>query len=375
LYDPTTSPWTFVGQAGVSGNGSNFTSGNTNAPQGNQVAFLQNSGSFSQAVTLAAGCHTVRFNAAQRATFQSSNQTFEVTVDGNVVGTFTPPNTSYGTFTTSVFQVTAGAHTIAFVGLNPNGGDNTAFIDQVTVTGPPPTPQAQLHNGGFETPSVGSGPSAYLYDPTTSPWTFTGQAGVSGNGSGFTSGNPNAPEGSQVAFLQNAGSFSQDVSLSAGTATISFSAAQRATFQSSSQTFEVTIDGTVVGTFTPSSTSYATFTTSAFPVTAGVHTIAFVGLNPNGGDNTAFIDQVVLSTQSQTGHGHGSKGGHRDHDHEDERSEKEEKDDEKEERCNKEEKGEEKGERRWVANSDSGADSTHGRKGKKGGSDHQSGGH
>jgi hypothetical protein len=146
----------------------------------------------------------------------------------------------------------------------------------------------QLQDGGFETPSVGSGPSAYLYDPTTSPWTFVGQAGVSGNSSDFTSGNPNAPEGSQAAFLQNAGSFSQDVNLTAGSYTVHFSAAQRATYQSSSQTFEVTFDGVVVDTFTPSSTSYGNFGTSVFPVTGGVHTIGFVGLNPNGGDNTLF---------------------------------------------------------------------------------------
>src|SRR5262249_44456353 len=151
-------------------------------------------------------------------------------------------------------------------------------------------------DGSFETPAVGSGPSAYQYDPAASPWTFAGQSGVTGNNSGFTSGNPGAPQGGQVAFLQNTGSFSQAVTLAAGNYVISFSAAQRAAFQSSSQTFQVLIDGVVVGTFTPSSPSYVTFATSTFAVAAGVHTITFVGLNPNGGDNTAFIDQAVLSS-------------------------------------------------------------------------------
>jgi hypothetical protein len=69
--------------------------------------------------------------------------------------------------------------------------------------------------GGFETPVVGSGPTAYPYSPTGSPWTFTSPsipdsgAGVSGNGSGFTDDNPDAPEGSQVAFLQETGSFAR----------------------------------------------------------------------------------------------------------------------------------------------------------------------
>jgi uncharacterized repeat protein (TIGR01451 family) len=297
LYDPTSSPWTWVGQAGVSGNGSGFTSGNPNAPQGSQVAFLQNTGSFSQALTLTAGSYVVTFDAAQRATYQSSSQTFQVRVDGVSEGSFTPAGITYVTLTTSVFTLAAGVHTIAFVGQNPSGGDNTAFIDQVSLTAPPPPPPTQLQDPGFETPSVGSGHSAYIYDPTASPWTWVGQAGVSGNSSGFTSGNPNAPQGSQVAFLQNAGSFSQAVTLTAGSYAISFSATQRATYQSSSQTFQVQVDGVSEGSFTPAGTAYATLTTSAFTLAAGVHTIAFVGQNPHGGDNTAFIDQVALTLQ------------------------------------------------------------------------------
>jgi uncharacterized repeat protein (TIGR01451 family) len=293
-YDPTASPWTFVGQAGVSGNGSGFTSGNPNAPQGSQVALLQNTGSFSQAVTLAAGTYTVNFSAAQRATFQSSSQTFQVQLDGTVVGTFTPSGTAYTALTTGVFAVAAGVHTVAFVGLNPNGGDNTAFIDQASINAAPPPP-AQFQDGGFETPALGSGASAYQYDPAASPWSFVGQAGVSGNGSGFTSSNPSAPQGSQVAFLQNAGSFGQTLTLSAGTYVVSFSAAQRATFQSSSQTIQVRVDGVAVGTFTPSGIAYSALTTGVFAVAAGIHTVAFVGLNPNGNDNTAFIDQASIN--------------------------------------------------------------------------------
>jgi uncharacterized repeat protein (TIGR01451 family) len=308
-YDPASSPWAFVGQAGVSGNGSGFTSGNPSAPQGSQVAFLQNAGSFSQAVTLAAGYYNVTFSAAQRALYQSSSQTFQVRVDGVAVGTFTPSGSSYAAFTTHGFAVTAGIHTVAFVGLNPNGGDNTAFIDQASVN-VAPSPPAQLQDGGFETPVVGSGGSAYQYDPAASPWTFVGQAGVSGNGSGFTSGNPAAPQGSQVAFLQNAGSFSQAVTLSAGTYTITFNAAQRATFQSSFQTFQARVDGVTVATFAPSTTSYVAFAAN-FTVAAGVHTVAFVGLNPNGGDNTAFIDQVAINPQSPEALRFGSPIGHR----------------------------------------------------------------
>ena len=64
--------------------------------------------------------------------------------------------------------------------------------------------------------------------PTARPGSSPAAAGVSSNGSAFTSGNPNAPDGSQVAFLQGTGSMSQSVYLDAGTYSLSFLAAQRA---------------------------------------------------------------------------------------------------------------------------------------------------
>ena len=81
-------------------------------------------------------------------------------------------------------------------------------------------------DAGFESPSVGTGARRFQYDPTGTPWTYSGDAGVAGNGSGFTSGNPNAPEGTQVGFLQETGSISQVVAgMAAGTYTLSFDAA------------------------------------------------------------------------------------------------------------------------------------------------------
>jgi hypothetical protein len=293
-YDPTATgrtgtAWTFDSGSGVAGNSSDFTGGNPNAPDGTQVAFIQGYGTIRQSVTFAGGSYVLGFSAAQRGNFQASSQTFEVEVDGTVVNTFTPSGTTYATYTTPSFTVTAGAHTIAFVGTDPDGKDNTAFIDRVQLT-----LLTTLSDPGFEKPSVGTGSSAYQYDPSGSPWTFDTGSGVAGNGSAFTSGNPNAPGGTQVAFLQGYGSVRQSVTLAAGTYTLSFSAAQRANFQASSQTFAVEVDGTVVGTVTPTGTTYATYTAS-FTVTAGAHTITFVGTDPDGKDNTAFIDQVQIS--------------------------------------------------------------------------------
>jgi hypothetical protein len=142
---------------------------------------------------------------------------------------------------------------------------------------------------------VGAG--NFQYDPTGSPWTFSGGAGISGNDSGFTSGNPPAPQGVQVAFLQGTGLFTQSVAgWAAGSYVLTFDAAQRENYQASQENFNVLIDGSVVGTFTPSGTSYQSYSTTAFTVvTAGAHTITFQGLDSAGGDNTAFLDAVTIS--------------------------------------------------------------------------------
>src|SRR5262249_11010004 len=145
---------------------------------------------------------------------------------------------------------------------------------------------------------VGTGALAYEYEPTGGAWTFTGQGvGVAGNGSGFTSGNSDAPQGSQVAFLQGAaGSISQEINATVGGSyTVSFQAAQRGNFQATSQTIQVLVDGQVSGTFTPSGTSYTLETSAVFSISAGFHTLSFEGQNPDGKDNTVFIDDVLLS--------------------------------------------------------------------------------
>ncbi|MFO0957376.1 MAG: RHS repeat-associated core domain-containing protein [Isosphaeraceae bacterium] len=157
-----------------------------------------------------------------------------------------------------------------------------------------------VSDGGFESPYAGPTGTwtSFVVDPTGTAWTYTGSAGVTANGSGHTAGNPNAPEGTQVAFLQygTSSTISQTIAgWSAGTYRITFDAAQRANYQDSYQVFEVLVDGKVVGVFRPGGTSYAAYRTDDFTVSAGTHTISFVGLNPNGGDNTALIDAVAIA--------------------------------------------------------------------------------
>ncbi len=147
---------------------------------------------------------------------------------------------------------------------------------------------------GFEQVQVGAG--QYKYRPTGSPWTFTGSAGISANNSGFTSGNPPAPEGTQVAFLQTTGSISQtDSDWAAGSYTLSFYAAQRGNHQASQQNFNVLVDGAVVGTFAPSGTAYQSYSTDVFTVTAG-NTIDVIGNHTYKAKGTYQILALVTDT-------------------------------------------------------------------------------
>ena len=296
-YDPTGSAWAFAGQSGLTGNGSAFTSANPSAPQGSQAAFLQNQGSFGQTVSgFAAGSYRVAFAAAQRANYQA--QTFQVLVDGSVVGTFTPGSTAYQSLATGSFAVTAGSHAIAFRGLNA-AGDATAFIDGVSITQdtttPTPASTNGLNDGSFETAQLpGNGQNNYVARPTGTPWVFTAGAGVAGPGSAWTNGNPNTPMGSQVGFIQTQGAISQYVTgLAAGNYAISFLIAQRK-FNAAPQTVQVWVDGTVVGSFTPSGTSFTSVTTASFNIPAGAHEITFQGL-VSGQDASALVDGISLN--------------------------------------------------------------------------------
>ena len=157
-YAPNGSPWQFTGLAGVAGNGSAF--GNAAAPDGSQVAFLQQTGSASESIYLDAGSYSISFQAAQRG---SQTQTIEVLIDGKSVGTATPASSAFGTYQTSVFTVAAGTHTVELLGLNPKGGDNTAFVDEVAITSSEDT----IVDGSFESPTLAA--ETFQYAPTVPP--------------------------------------------------------------------------------------------------------------------------------------------------------------------------------------------------------------
>ncbi len=62
-----------------------------------------------------------------------------------------------------------------------------------------------------------------------------------------------------------------------------------------SQTLTLSLDGSLIGAFTPAGILWDTFQTDPIPFTAGVHTITF-STTDNSGDSTALVDSVALQS-------------------------------------------------------------------------------
>lgn len=166
-------------------------------------------------------------------------------------------------------------------------------------------------NGGFEAPPIGVGSS--VYNPPGGVWTFTGAAGITGNGSRLNSGNENAPEGGQAAFLQGGetSTIAQHVSgfdatrnyqliFQAAAATAGARGGKGEKGVTVAPVFEIFVDDVSLGVFQPSSASYTEYTTPIFRVTAGKAQVRFVARNRDGSEITALLDNVRIIGSAPT---------------------------------------------------------------------------
>lgn len=184
-------------------------------------------------------------------------------------------------------------HTYYYIIAAVNAGGESASSTEVSAT------PSGIPDFSFETPRV----SDYGYSPSGAAWNFNGASpsgsGLIANGSGFE--NPNAPDGTQAAFVQSHGTVSQSLSgFVPGTVyTITYSAAQRGgDNQHGGESWNVMIDNTVIRTNNPGGTSYVDYA-ATFTATAATHILSFVGTDLATGDNTVFIDRVRISPTIQ----------------------------------------------------------------------------
>jgi hypothetical protein len=190
------------------------------------------------------------------------------------------------------FNLTAGAWGTG------NGNPGAAHFDNFQASNNNPANAVTMLNFGFEAPVQSAG--GFQYSPAGGSWSFVGGAGVSANSSAFTSWNLPAPQGNQVAFLQGGSSSVISQTLSVFQANtpyvVTFAAAQRMNCcNAGGQDFQVYLDSGLLGTFRPTM-SYTDYSTAPFTTTAGSHVLKFVGLDSLGGDNSALLDNVRLST-------------------------------------------------------------------------------
>src|SRR5438552_1683013 len=165
-------------------------------------------------------------------------------------------------------------------------------------------------NNGFEQPDLGSGCSAYQYNPPSPGWTFLNSSGVAANEScfdvaGATNGN-NAngtiSTSSQAGLLQGgdgtlAGvSFSQTLSVPAAGNWVAYFSLEGRPYYDGPNGVNVFLDGAQIGNtlFPAALGSFNGASVNLGNVTAGSHTIAFAGTIPEG-DHTAFVDNVRLA--------------------------------------------------------------------------------
>ncbi|MES2657612.1 MAG: DUF642 domain-containing protein [Verrucomicrobiota bacterium] len=154
-YVPAGGSWTFSG-AGILRNGSAF--GNASAPMGVQAAFLQTSGTISQTLSgfIPGTSYSLAYAAAQRP---GNQQTWDVKIDNTVIQSNPAGGTGYITCKVN-FLATSTSHTLTFAGTNLAGGDNTVFIDNVSLISPLQPVAASIaltsptNNSVFNTPGT-----------------------------------------------------------------------------------------------------------------------------------------------------------------------------------------------------------------------------
>src|SRR5665213_1535309 len=110
-----------------------------------------------------------------------------------------------------------------------------------------------IPGAGFSAPIV-SGSKA---DPSGSTWSFTGTAGIVANGS--TLNNPASTSGTQAAYLQGGGSFTEKVTFSGGLADLTFSDAT-----TGSESVAIYVDGVRLSGLTTPGSAYTAQRTAVF---------------------------------------------------------------------------------------------------------------
>jgi Flp pilus assembly protein TadG len=257
--------------------------------------------------TSVAAAQTAAVNVAAANTVDGSAVSITASTDV-VFGTWDPVAQTFTTLTGSAqsaanaVQVTV--HRTAARGnatrltFAPLLGQSTCDVNS-TATACKATTVA-LTNADFESPQLGVGNATY--DCSMPGWTLTGSAALECT---LSIWNAPACNGVQAIALQGKpstalGTLSQTFTAVAGTYQVSFYAAQRTGYNNPTQGVQpiaISIDGAVITTMTPTTGSFAVYTTPTFALTTGVHVLGFAATE-NAVDLTTFVDTVSINVSN-----------------------------------------------------------------------------
>ena len=150
-------------------------------------------------------------------------------------------------------------------------------------------------NNGFETPDAFGN---FAANPSGASWVFTGSAGIASSefAPGATEGQASDSAVStlgQAAFLLSNCSFTQSVTLPAGTYTVSFGWEGNPQQGGISDSISVALGGTTVFTGTPSNApAFVHVNSSAVTLPAGTYPLTFSGAG--GSSAVSYLDDVML---------------------------------------------------------------------------------
>ncbi len=183
----TAGTWIFNGNSGIASNGDSYTNG-VNAEDGSQMAYLGDTGSFSQAMTESAGTYKVTFWAAAGSNSDTSSGSESIAVYMDIGTsqqfiTMITPGATFADYSATFMMPSTDTGTLTFQGVGASG--QYALVDLVGVTSAPSARVSYMlsdyDGAGRQTESLNIGTNAGVYSGTTSGFGAT----LTLNASGF----------------------------------------------------------------------------------------------------------------------------------------------------------------------------------------------
>lgn len=189
-----------------------------------------------------------------------------------------------------------GTGSLAFAGGTAAISGSITIEDGALKLGAATTGSVTIPNASFESPAYNL--QSWAYNPNGTSWTFSAASGTASNNSPWVG---TSPAGVQVAFLQNNGIMSTEISANAaGYYRLSLLAANRPNFPSSG--LRILLDGIPLAAYQSGHLGRGgDFNRHELPavyLTAGSHTLAFQGVMEGSGSATLFDDVRFIAAES-----------------------------------------------------------------------------